>query len=172
VACTDCSCGRRDRGHGRRRGCSIRAIPGRGRHAQRRFAGRRSALGGDDQTGLLFSQINQSGTLGYANPETVYGLLSGTITWLPSVGQVIEPGQTLYKVDNQPVVLFKGNVPAYRDMSSEASFVGGAVLLATRPTGCSASGRSIGLGDWDVGCCATPRQRRCHRGVSGACRRE
>lgn len=61
--------------------------------------------------GSLSSQISQSGTLDYANPETVYGLLSGTITWLPSGGQVIKPGQTPYKVDNKPVVLFKGNVP-------------------------------------------------------------
>lgn len=32
-----------------------------------------------------------SPTAGYANPQTVYNRLSGTITWLPSVGQVIEP---------------------------------------------------------------------------------
>ena len=37
--------------------------------------------------------------------------MTGTITWLPAVGQVVKPGQTLYKVDNSPVVLFNGPTP-------------------------------------------------------------
>jgi Fe2+ transport system protein FeoA len=71
--------------------------------------------------GQLSSQVSASGTLGYANPQTVYGQLSGTITWLPAVGQVIRPGQVLYRVENQPVVLFSGDVPAYRDLSEGIS---------------------------------------------------
>ncbi len=64
----------------------------------------------------LVATDTESGTLSYADPQTVYNRLSGTITWLPSVGQVIKPGHTLYRVDNAPVVLFDGTVPAYRDM--------------------------------------------------------
>ncbi len=41
----------------------------------------------------------------------------GPITWLPAVGEVIKPGGTLYKVSGQPVILMKGSVPAYRDLS-------------------------------------------------------
>ena len=63
----------------------------------------------------------ESGTLGYANPRTVFDGLSGTITWLPSVGQVIEPGQTLYEVDGKPVVLMDGTTPAYRHLTSADS---------------------------------------------------
>jgi Putative peptidoglycan binding domain len=66
----------------------------------------------------LVATDTESGTLGYANPQTVYNRVSGTVTWLPTIGQVIKPGGTLYKVDNAPVVLFDGAVPAYRDLTS------------------------------------------------------
>ena len=69
----------------------------------------------------IISTDTESGTLGYANPRTVYNRTSGTITWLPTVGQLIAPGQTLYRVDNNPVVLFNGSVPAYRDLSEGVS---------------------------------------------------
>ena len=40
----------------------------------------------------LVQTDTEAGTLSYANPQTVYDRLSGTVTWLPSVGQVIQPG--------------------------------------------------------------------------------
>jgi hypothetical protein len=60
----------------------------------------------------------ESGTLSFASPQTVYNRLSGTITWLPAVGQVIKPGQALYKVGNEPAILMNGTTPAYRDLNS------------------------------------------------------
>lgn len=66
----------------------------------------------------LVATDTESGTLSYANPQTVFNRLSGTITSLPKVGQVIEPGRTLYRVSGAPVVLFDGAVPAYRDLTS------------------------------------------------------
>jgi hypothetical protein len=69
----------------------------------------------------LVATDTESGTVGYAESETVYDRLSGTITSLPSVGQVIRPGQALYKVDDKPVVLFDGSTPAYRDLASGVS---------------------------------------------------
>ena len=59
----------------------------------------------------------EAGTLSYANPQTVYDRLGGTITWLPKVGQEIKPGGTLYKVDGQPVILMDGGTPAYRTLA-------------------------------------------------------
>jgi hypothetical protein len=54
-------------------------------------------------------------TLGYAGSYTVTGQGTGTLTWLPSAGQVIRQGQVLYKTDNGfPVVLLYGGVPAWR----------------------------------------------------------
>src|SRR6266581_1076582 len=57
-------------------------------------------------------------TLGYAGSYSVTGEGSGTLTWLPSAGQVISQGQVLYKTGNgSPVVLLYGAVPDWRVMS-------------------------------------------------------
>jgi Putative peptidoglycan binding domain len=69
----------------------------------------------------LVATDTESGTLGYAESHTVYDRLSGTVTSLPSVGRVIRSGQTLYDVADEPVVLFNGATPAYRDLSSSDS---------------------------------------------------
>jgi hypothetical protein len=69
----------------------------------------------------LVQTDTESGTLSYADPQTVYDRLSGTITWLPGVGQVIKPGQPLFKVDGKPVTLMDGTTPAYRDLSPSDS---------------------------------------------------
>jgi multidrug efflux pump subunit AcrA (membrane-fusion protein) len=54
-------------------------------------------------------------TLGYADSFTVLGHGSGTLTWLPSPGQVIRQGQVLYETGNgSPVVLLYGSVPDWR----------------------------------------------------------
>jgi hypothetical protein len=60
----------------------------------------------------------ENATLGYAAAYTVTGQGGGTLTWLPSAGQVIRPGQVLYRTDNgTPVVLLYGSVPDWRTMS-------------------------------------------------------
>jgi hypothetical protein len=54
-------------------------------------------------------------TLGYAGSYTVTGHGGGTLTSLPSAGQVISQGQPLYKTGNgSPVVLLYGSVPDWR----------------------------------------------------------
>jgi hypothetical protein len=56
-------------------------------------------------------------TLGYAGSYRVRGQGGGTLTWLPSAGQVIRQGQVLYKTDNgSPVVLLYGSVPDWRPL--------------------------------------------------------
>jgi hypothetical protein len=56
-----------------------------------------------------------SATLGYAGSYPVTGQGGGTLTWVPSAGQVISQGQPLYQVDNgSPVVLLYGSVPDWR----------------------------------------------------------
>ena len=65
----------------------------------------------------LSSQVPMTATLGYANSYTVRGQGGGTLTWLPSAGQVISQGQVLYRVDNgTPVVLLYGSLPAWRTL--------------------------------------------------------
>jgi hypothetical protein len=85
--------------------------------------------------GSLTEQTQENGTLGDAGSYTVVvpgssgsggsasataaasGPGTSTFTWLPSAGQIIRQGQTIYQVSGSPVVLLYGNVPAYRDLS-------------------------------------------------------
>jgi hypothetical protein len=54
-------------------------------------------------------------TLGYAGSYSVTGQGGGTLTWLPSPGQVIRQGQALYQTGNgSPVILLYGSVPDWR----------------------------------------------------------
>ena len=64
----------------------------------------------------LSSRTPVNATLGYAGSYTVIGH-GGTLTSLPSPGQVIRQGQAVYDVDNgSPVVLLYGTVPAWRTL--------------------------------------------------------
>jgi hypothetical protein len=65
--------------------------------------------------GGLSVQTSVNGTLGYAGSYTVAGTGGGTLTSLPSAGQVIRQGQVLYTTDlTDPVVLLYGSVPDWR----------------------------------------------------------
>jgi multidrug efflux pump subunit AcrA (membrane-fusion protein) len=56
-------------------------------------------------------------TLGYAGSYPVTGRGGGTLTWLPSAGQVISQGQPVYKTGNgSPAVLLYGTVPDWRPL--------------------------------------------------------
>jgi peptidoglycan hydrolase-like protein with peptidoglycan-binding domain len=57
-----------------------------------------------------------NGTLGYGTPVRVTARGSGTITWLPALGAVVNRGQAMYQVDNRPVSLFYGDRPFYRSL--------------------------------------------------------
>jgi hypothetical protein len=69
----------------------------------------------------LSKQQQFNGTLGYAGSYTVLGQEHGLVTWLPAVGQVIAQGQVLYRVDDVPVVLLYGSIPAYRALAEGAT---------------------------------------------------
>jgi len=52
----------------------------------------------------------------------VTGQGGGTLTWLPSAGQVIRQGQVLYKTDNgSPVVLLYGSAPDWRALDERTT---------------------------------------------------
>lgn len=71
--------------------------------------------------GPLTSQTNVSATINYTGTYTVINQASGTITALPHIGQIIQPGQTLYEVDGSPVVLLRGSAPAHRTLQEGMS---------------------------------------------------
>jgi Putative peptidoglycan binding domain len=65
----------------------------------------------------LTSQTRVDATLGDAGTYSVVNQVPGTITRLPTVGQVVRQGQALYQVSGTPVALLYGSVPAYRELS-------------------------------------------------------
>lgn len=73
------------------------------------------------ERGRLSAAVAQTGTLTYrarpdGSPYLVFNRASGTYTALPEVGDRIGCGEVLYRVDDDPVLLLCGAVPAYRPL--------------------------------------------------------
>jgi membrane fusion protein, multidrug efflux system len=61
------------------------------------------------------------GDLGYGAKTGLVGRIPGVVTKVPLAGDVIRQGRPIYRVDNQPVVLMYGDVPAYRSLGPGAT---------------------------------------------------
>jgi hypothetical protein len=73
--------------------------------------------------GRLSAMVSMVGTLTYrarsdGSPYSVINQARGTYTKLPEDGDKVACGDTLYRVDDRPVLLLCGTVPAYRDLHS------------------------------------------------------
>ncbi|WP_030439732.1 efflux RND transporter periplasmic adaptor subunit [Actinoplanes subtropicus] len=66
----------------------------------------------------LIDRESHDGTLGHGATVTLGSKGGGTVTWLPAVGATVSRGKALYKLDNKPVVLLYGSLPAYRMLRS------------------------------------------------------
>jgi hypothetical protein len=71
--------------------------------------------------GRLSSQVYANGTLGYAArpdgaPYAIVNRREGAYTSLPDVPHVARCGEELYRVDDVPVLLLCGDVPAWRSL--------------------------------------------------------
>lgn len=69
----------------------------------------------------LVETVKVSGTLGYGGATALAGRGSGTLTWLPAPGAVVERGQAVYRADEVPVPLLYGALPMYRVLASGAT---------------------------------------------------
>jgi multidrug efflux system membrane fusion protein len=69
----------------------------------------------------LAERLTATGTIGYAGETTVLARLSGTVTTLPAIGDVIRRGERLYALAGEPVQLMYGAVPAYRALAEGVS---------------------------------------------------
>jgi peptidoglycan hydrolase-like protein with peptidoglycan-binding domain len=58
------------------------------------------------------------GELGYGDPTAHASRLSGTVTALAAESSTVTRGEALYRIDDDPVVLLYGTLPAYRTLSS------------------------------------------------------
>jgi len=71
------------------------------------------------QKGKLSAVVSQEGTLTYrarpdGSPYSVVNQAHGVYTELPATGDEVDCGSVLYRVDDEPVLLLCGTVPAYR----------------------------------------------------------
>lgn len=66
----------------------------------------------------LAERLTATGTIGYAGETTVIARLSGTVTALPAIGDVIRRGGRLYALSAEPVLLMYGALPAYRALAA------------------------------------------------------
>jgi membrane fusion protein, multidrug efflux system len=57
-----------------------------------------------------------AGMLGYGEPVPISAAGAGTLTWIAPAGSTVARGETLFKVDEQPVVALYGQVPMYRTL--------------------------------------------------------
>lgn len=70
--------------------------------------------------GDIAERESVSGTLGFDDQRSVIGSAQGTLTRLTDEGDTVPRGGVLYRVDDAPVRLMYGAVPAYRLLSSGA----------------------------------------------------
>lgn len=66
----------------------------------------------------LVETVSDSGSLSHGDSTTVTNRLSGTVTWLPATGATVTRGKPVYDVDDDPVILLYGTLPAYRVLQS------------------------------------------------------
>lgn len=71
--------------------------------------------------GDLTERVRAAGKLTYANGRPIGTSLAGTVTSVPSVGAVIGRGEELFRIDDQPVVLLFGDLPAWRGFTNGMS---------------------------------------------------
>lgn len=74
------------------------------------------------QRGTLSGKVSLDGTLTYrarpdGSPYSAINQARGTYTALPEVGDELDCGAVFYRVDDDPVLLLCGRVPAYRDLA-------------------------------------------------------
>ena len=75
------------------------------------------------ERGKLSAMVSLDGTLTYrarsdGSPYSAINQAGGTYTELPDVGDKVDCGDVLYRVDDDPVLLLCGTVPAYRDLDT------------------------------------------------------
>jgi putative peptidoglycan binding protein len=66
----------------------------------------------------LVDRESHDGTLGHGDTTTLSAKAGGTVTWLPASGATVTRGKQLYRLDDKPVVLLYGTLPAYRTLAS------------------------------------------------------
>lgn len=87
----------------------------------------------NETVALSFAEVVQTdlvqmdsfeGTLGTEDGDPVTSPAPGTVTSTAEVGTMIAQGDTFLTVDNEPVILLYGDLPAYRDLTATEDTMG------------------------------------------------
>lgn len=89
----------------------------------------------------LATTLSINGQLGYGTERPIKAGAEGQVTWLPKFGGTISRGQPVFRVNDQPVVLFYGRTPLFRRLD-RTGLVGRDVKVVA--DNLSALGYSIG----------------------------
>ncbi|MFF5084375.1 efflux RND transporter periplasmic adaptor subunit [Actinoplanes sp. NPDC000266] len=66
----------------------------------------------------LVDTESHDGTLGHGDTSSVPAGEQGTVTALAAAGSTVTRGKPLYKINNQPITLLYGSLPAYRTLKA------------------------------------------------------
>jgi hypothetical protein len=66
----------------------------------------------------LIDRENHDGTLAHGDATTIASRGNGTVTGLPAEGATVTRGKAVFHLDNKPVTLLYGSLPAYRTLGT------------------------------------------------------
>lgn len=95
----------------------------------------------------LIQMDSFDGTLGTDDGDPVTSPAQGTVTSTAAVGTMIEQGDVFLTVDNEPVVLLYGELPAYRDLTATEDSMALGSNMAGVVTEVVAAGETLQQGD-------------------------
>jgi peptidoglycan hydrolase-like protein with peptidoglycan-binding domain/multidrug resistance efflux pump len=78
---------------------------------------------------------------------TVLSQLNGTITWVAEPGAVIQQGDVLYRVDDQPVIALYGDQPAYRDLYNSLGYTASEASLTAAQSQVTIAAQTLAQAD-------------------------
>ena len=88
------------------------------RSADRPAAARPAPATTEVTRGDLVEVRTVPGTLAYGPELAGVSRLTGTVTAIAPLGSTVERGEALFRIDDRPVVLMYGGLPAYRELTA------------------------------------------------------
>ena len=86
------------------------------------------------------------GTLAYGPEQLIESRSTGTVTALPAVGATLDRGKVLFRIDDKPVVLMIGTLPAYRELTAGHAAAGPSPSASPSPSAGPGTGGGPGGG--------------------------
>jgi peptidoglycan hydrolase-like protein with peptidoglycan-binding domain len=69
----------------------------------------------------LIDREDHDGTLGHGDTTSISSRAAGTVTTLPAAGSTVTRGKPIFRIDNKPITMLYGSLPAYRTLAPGVS---------------------------------------------------